>query len=185
MVSSTVLFAFYVSESSIESVSGYGAKMHIGNPDAIVQMAWFAWGYFLLRYIQAFNENGLPIYRLAYDRLLKKRYMEHLSVDMDSISDFGFLDKMIVKIAKKPHAKDGKKCWLLTVKMKDESDAYPFFIHHTSGEISAAQVRKLKSFVRWRAMFLYPHFMEYVFPMIYGAALLAWRVSVLYAHTSA
>lgn len=176
MVSTTLLFAYYLTDSNLESIAGYGARLHIGNPEKLLTLAWWGWGYLVVRYIQAFNEKAAPIYREGYSRLIKKKYIESLGVDMDSISDFGFLDRMVLVLDKKYNTSTRKKVWKFSVKMKDPGESAPYFIHHASGTLTASEARKLKRYARLKAFVIYPHFAEYIFPLLYAASLPIWKI---------
>ena len=181
MITSTFFFAYYLTDSKLESFYGYGTKLYIQKPEYLVIMAWFAWLYFLIRYIQAFNEKASPIFREGYSRLLKKRYLETLGIDMDTISDFGFLDRMVVTLkknrTKKSNGLRSSKFWKFSIKMKDPNDTIPYFIHHTSGVMKKSEARTLKRHVRIKAFIIYPHFFEYIFPLIYSLSLAIWIAS--------
>jgi len=179
MFSTSLLFSFYLTNSSIVSVSGYGAKLHIGKPEMLITIFWMIWGYFFVRYFQTFNDYGLAFYKEKYSLLLKKRYIQSLGVDLDTISDFGFLNKMIVYV-KRNNNKSEDNNWNLTIKMKDEESSLPYFIHHTTGTLSNSEVKKLRRFLRLKALVLYPHFLEYIFPFVFAITLPIWRLASLY-----
>ncbi len=168
MISTSSLFIFYITKTSIESVSGYGAKLHIGNPEMLITIFWFCWGYFFIRYYQAFNDYGSSQFRNKYSELLKINYIKHLGVDTNNISDFGFIDKLVINIEKK------NDYWQLSAKMKDEGESLPYFIHHGSEKLSSKQVKKLRKNLKLLVLLRYPHFIEYIFPLIFSAALPLW-----------
>ena len=169
MVSTTILFSYYLTDSKIESISSYGTRLHIGNPENLIIVAWLIWLYFLIRYFQIFYDYGIMFYRDKFSALLKIRYISTLGVDLDSISDFGFIDKMVILIHRK-----NKKFWTLSVKMKDGSTSFPYFIHHTSKTLLTSDVKRLKRYLWIRVLILHPHFLEYVFPLLFAVFLPVW-----------
>ena len=186
-----LLFTYYITGSSFEGVSGFGAKFKIEKPELIINLVWVIWAYFFLRYYQAFNEEGKPDISSKYNRLLIQRAIKWMNVDLDSISDMGFLERIKIIITKNKRTEHqdehrtgfGKKAtkrkekWLVEIKMNDGSDSFPFLIHHSRKLCSGKEVFFLKRYSKLKLLVLYPHYTEYYFPFLFSILMAGYVVA--------
>jgi hypothetical protein len=74
----TFLIFYKYSEAKLVFFGTYSINFGLGNPIAILHFSWIVWFYYLLQYLQYYNEVGRIEYRKAFDLFLKKNAFSFL-----------------------------------------------------------------------------------------------------------